>query len=124
MTITIPSGKVAFLDLDIQNAAGVSQHGAFSIKSLDYTNLYVALQGSARIYMVPKVAGFAGNVSVQISGTAPDGTVIPTVTVDIALGSAPPPPDPSQFVLSAATVADPNIGTPPDPGADTITGSF
>ncbi len=124
MPTSIPSGQVAFFDLDVQNGAGVSHHAAFSVKSLDYVNLYVALRGASRIYAVPKVAGFTGNVSVQISGTAPDGTVLPAVTVDFALGSPPPPPDPLHLVVGAITVVNADFTNPPDPGADTITGSL
>ena len=120
MPTPIPAGQVAFADLDIQNAAGVSHHGALNVKSLDYTNLYVALQGSARAYFVPKVAGFVGNVSVQITGTAPDGTVLTPVTVDFSLGTAPPPPDPLHIAVSAITVKDSDITVPGDPGVDNV----
>ncbi len=124
MPTSIPSGQVAFLDVDVQNGAGVSHHAAFSVKSLDYTNLYVALQGASRIYAVPKTAGFAGNVSITINATAPDGTVIPQVTVDFALGSTPPPPDPLSIITGAITTKPSDFTVPGDPGSDTITGSL
>ena len=124
MPTSIPSGQVAFFDLDIQNGAGVSHHAAFSVKSLDYTNLYVALQGASRIYAVPKTAGFTGNVSIQLIATAPDGTVLPTVTVDFSLGSTPPPPDPLHLVVGPIATKDVDITVPGDPGSDTITGSL
>lgn len=124
MSTSIPSGQVAFFDLDVQNAAGVSHHAAFAVKSLDYLNLYVALQGASRIYAVPKTPGFAGNVSIQISGTAPDGTALPAVTVDFALGTVAPPPDPLHIQLSAITTKPSDFTVPGDPGSDTITGSL
>ncbi len=122
MPTPIPAGQVAFIEIDTQDDAGISHHSSFSVKSLDYPHMYVVLRGATRIYFVGKDPTFTGTVTVQLSATNANGVVLPVVTLDFSFGGVVPPAA-THIVPGPITVVPSDIGVPPDPGSDTITGN-
>lgn len=115
--------KFAFAGLD---AAGQVRQLLSLVATIDnYAAAYVAKVGPAnpdQFAVVPKgipAAGVITTVTVTLTGTALDGTVLPSQTAQVDIQGPPAPPPATHLSIGTAGVGSYPI--PVDPGSATVT---
>lgn len=121
MDVTMLTAQEAIVTVTGADDANTPRGGTFTAKTAAYPAAYSVVISGNQLHFVPTAPG---TYTVTIDAKSLDGTSLPTAVINFTVSDTPPPDQATHVVLSPATLRTKDIITPPDPGSDTVTGSF